>query len=135
MGSTMKTLNTAMALDYGVAKMSSSYDARFPIHIGRFTIHDDHLKARWLSVPEIYMYSSNIGSAKMAVDVGPDRQREFMARLGMLTKPAIELPEVGAPLVPRNWKTTETMRSEEHTSELQSLMRISYAVFCLKKKN
>src|SRR3546814_7319193 len=27
-----------------------------------------------------------------------------------------------------------TMRSEEHTSELQSLMRISYAVFCLKKK-
>src|SRR3546814_6397305 len=29
---------------------------------------------------------------------------------------------------------TETSRSEEHTSELQSLMRISYAVFCLKKK-
>src|SRR3546814_3101606 len=29
----------------------------------------------------------------------------------------------------------ETARSEEHTSELQSLMRISYAVFCLKKKN
>src|SRR3546814_5005457 len=30
---------------------------------------------------------------------------------------------------------TQTVRSEEHTSELQSLMRISYAVFCLKKKN
>src|SRR3546814_6490747 len=30
---------------------------------------------------------------------------------------------------------TGSMRSEEHTSELQSLMRISYAVFCLKKKN
>src|SRR3546814_12825446 len=30
---------------------------------------------------------------------------------------------------------TATCRSEEHTSELQSLMRISYAVFCLKKKN
>src|SRR3546814_1510693 len=29
----------------------------------------------------------------------------------------------------------QTVRSEEHTSELQSLMRISYAVFCLKKKN
>src|SRR3546814_2692759 len=29
----------------------------------------------------------------------------------------------------------ESLRSEEHTSELQSLMRISYAVFCLKKKN
>src|SRR3546814_1432567 len=30
---------------------------------------------------------------------------------------------------------SETSRSEEHTSELQSLMRITYAVFCLKKKN
>src|SRR3546814_3399208 len=33
------------------------------------------------------------------------------------------------------WGHTERWRSEEHTSELQSLMRISYAVFCLKKKN
>src|SRR3546814_3664744 len=32
-------------------------------------------------------------------------------------------------------RSTPAMRSEEHTSELQSLMRISYAVFCLKKKN
>src|SRR3546814_8708101 len=32
-------------------------------------------------------------------------------------------------------KTPGVSRSEEHTSELQSLMRISYAVFCLKKKN
>src|SRR3546814_3182860 len=36
--------------------------------------------------------------------------------------------------VPRSFSVTST-RSEEHTSELQSLMRISYAVFCLKKKN
>src|SRR3546814_2451397 len=33
------------------------------------------------------------------------------------------------------WKSWGEIRSEEHTSELQSLMRISYAVFCLKKKN
>src|SRR3546814_7813789 len=35
---------------------------------------------------------------------------------------------------PDRRKDTELLRSEEHTSELQSLMRISYAVFCLKKK-
>src|SRR3546814_14973717 len=35
---------------------------------------------------------------------------------------------------PRPWRTRRPPRSEEHTSELQSLMRISYAVFCLKKK-
>lgn len=109
MGSTMKTLNTAMALDYGTVRLSGGYDATDPIQISRFTIRDDHPKKRWLSVPEIYMYSSNIGSAKMAVDVGAERQREFMARLGMLNRPAIELPEVGAPLIPRQWKTVETM--------------------------
>src|SRR3546814_9891834 len=47
------------------------------------------------------------------------------------------------PSLPGSWMNTKTevygagmalMRSEEHTSELQSLMRISYAVFCLKKK-
>src|SRR3546814_8759683 len=36
---------------------------------------------------------------------------------------------------PQTQVVTQTIRSEEHTSELQSLMRISYAVFCLKKKN
>src|SRR3546814_4957038 len=41
--------------------------------------------------------------------------------------------KIGA--VPLNMSEIDGKRSEEHTSELQSLMRISYAVFCLKKKN
>src|SRR3546814_1162949 len=41
----------------------------------------------------------------------------------------------GASLTTMEKLANETLRSEEHTSELQSLMRISYAVFCLKKKN
>src|SRR3546814_3085400 len=40
----------------------------------------------------------------------------------------------GRPKPPCRWSVTSCSRSEEHTSELQSLMRISYAVFCLKKK-
>src|SRR3546814_8174744 len=42
----------------------------------------------------------------------------------------ITLPVVGVVVAEIRW----SLRSEEHTSELQSLMRISYAVFCLKKK-
>ena len=109
MGSTMKTLNTAMALDSGVVKLSGSFDATRPIQIGKFTIRDDHAKNRYLTVPEIFMYSSNIGSARMAVEVGPAGQRAFMDKIGMLKKPTLELPEIGGPLVPRNWKTVETM--------------------------
>src|SRR3546814_5794814 len=42
---------------------------------------------------------------------------------------------VGAPETPTPMLAGKLQRLEEHTSELQSLMRISYAVFCLKKKN
>src|SRR3546814_5924508 len=40
-----------------------------------------------------------------------------------------------SPAATRRGVGSQSLRSEEHTSELQSLMRISYAVFCLKKKN
>lgn len=109
MGSTFKTFAAAMALDTGNVTFRNGYDATNPIKIGGFTISDDHAKKRWLSIPEIYMYSSNIGAAKMAVDVGPTAQRNFMQKMGFLRKPAIELPELGAPLYPKHWNTIETM--------------------------
>src|SRR3546814_1064396 len=49
--------------------------------------------------------------------------------LGPKCQRAVDPPSCSRAIASRYWK-----RSEEHTSELQSLMRISYAVFCLKKK-
>ncbi len=109
MGSTFKIFNTAMALEAHTTSMTGGYDATAPIRIGRFTIHDDHPQRRWLTVPEIFMYSSNIGSAKMALDAGIERQKDFLARLGLLRAPAFELPEIGAPLVPASWHTVNSM--------------------------
>ena len=109
MGSTFKTFTTAMALDAGVVRMSSGFDASHPLRAARFVIRDFHGQNRWLTVPEIYMYSSNIGAAKMARALGTERQRTYLARLGLLDKPALELPEVGAPLLPRQWHEVETL--------------------------
>lgn len=109
MGSTFKIFNTAMALDAGTATMRSGYDATNPIRVARFTINDFHAKRRWLSVPEIFKYSSNIGSVKMAVDVGTEGQRAFLAKLGMLRETAVELPERGRPMVPSPWRPINTM--------------------------
>jgi cell division protein FtsI (penicillin-binding protein 3) len=109
LGSTFKVFTAAMALEYGIVKMSSGYDATKPLRVAGFTIRDFHAKKRWLSVPEIFMYSSNIGAAKMARDVGGEAQREFFSRLGMLRAATIELPEVGAPLVPSPWRPVNTM--------------------------
>ncbi len=109
LGSTFKIFTAAMALDYGIVTMRDGYDASKPIKISRFTIRDYHGKRRWLSVPEIFMYSSNIGAAKMAEDVGGVAQREFLGRLGMLRPASIELPEVGAPMVPSPWRPINTL--------------------------
>ncbi len=109
MGSTFKILNTAMALDSGIATLDKVYDARFPLKHGKFTINDYHGKGRALSVTEIFQYSSNIGSAKMAIEAGTPRQRAFMGRAGMLKPVSIELPEIGAPLYPRDWKPINTV--------------------------
>lgn len=109
MGSTFKLFTAAMALDSGTVTMQGGYDASKPIRIARFTINDDHAKKRWLSVPEIVTYSSNIGAAKMAMDVGTATQRDYLGRLGLLTAPTIEIPEVGKPLVPATWRDINTM--------------------------
>ncbi|MBX6321630.1 MAG: penicillin-binding protein 2, partial [Rhodospirillaceae bacterium] len=109
MGSTFKIFNTALALDSGVATLASSYDARKPIRIGRYLISDFHPERRFLTVPEIFTYSSNIGAAKMSLDIGPDLQQHFMKKLGMLRPMDIELPEVGQPLYPSPWRIVNMM--------------------------
>jgi cell division protein FtsI (penicillin-binding protein 3) len=109
MGSTFKIFTTAMALDAGTVGMRGGFDASKPIKVARFTITDFHGKNRWLSVPEIFMYSSNIGTAKMAMALGTKGQREYLDRLGLLTPARIELPEIGAPLVPSPWREINTI--------------------------
>lgn len=109
MGSTLKLFTTAMALDTDTVSLTDGYDATDPIRVARFTISDFHAKKRWLNVPEILTYSSNIGTAKMALDVGGVKQKEYLSRFGLLSPPDVELPEVGSPLFPARWSDISTM--------------------------
>jgi len=109
LGSVFKIFNTAMALEYGVTTMRGGYDASQPIKVGRFQINDFHGENRYLSVPEIFLYSSNIGSAKMALEVGANAQRDFLDRLGLLNQVGLELPERGQPMFPETWRPVNVM--------------------------
>jgi cell division protein FtsI (penicillin-binding protein 3) len=109
MGSVFKIFTTAMALEEGVVTLEGGYDASRPIRVARFTITDFHPKNRWLSVPEIFMYSSNIGAARMAMDAGTAAQRAFLGRLGLTRAASIELAEAGRPMVPSPWREINTM--------------------------
>lgn len=109
LGSTFKTFTFAGALEHGSVTMNGGYDASRPIHVGGFTISDSHPEGRWLSTPEIFAHSSNIGTAKMALDLGGKRQREFLQSLGFFAPITLEVPELGRPITPREWLPITTM--------------------------
>ncbi|MBU0581781.1 MAG: penicillin-binding protein 2 [Alphaproteobacteria bacterium] len=109
MGSTFKSFTTAMALDSGKVTLDSTFDASRPIRIGNQTINDFHGKGRVLTVPEVFIYSSNIGSAKEADVVGIEGHREFLHRLGILDRMDTELPEVARPTEPKVWKKVHSI--------------------------
>src|SRR3546814_1871600 len=74
-----------------------------------------------------------VGAAGRCAVAGADPKQPLLA-----PDPSAALPRVGVARAGRRGSRPDRTlvgRSEEHTSELQSLMRISYAVFCLKKKN
>ncbi len=104
MGSTFKSFTLAMGLDEGKITLNSVLDASRPIKMARFTIHDDHGQGRALTVPEVFQYSSNIGTAKIAAMVNLNDHQAFLTKLGLLTKMSTELPEVATPSQPRVWK-------------------------------
>src|SRR5690606_9081280 len=64
MGSTFKALTVAMALDSGKVTLTSRFDATAPLQYGNFTINDFHPQRRVLTLPEVFIHSSNIGSAR-----------------------------------------------------------------------
>ncbi|HQS10026.1 MAG TPA: penicillin-binding protein 2 [Xanthobacteraceae bacterium] len=103
MGSTFKALSFAMALDSGKIGLTSTFDARGAMHFGRFAIHDYHAENRVLSVPEIFLVSSNVGTAKMVLSLGVEAHKAFLKKMGQLDRLRTELPESAEPIVPKRW--------------------------------
>jgi len=109
MGSTFKAISIAMALEANKVNLNSRVDARESLRYGKFTIHDFHAQHRLLSVPEVFTYSSNIGTARMALMVGVEGHKAFLRKMGQLDRLRTELPESAEPLVPRRWGELNTI--------------------------
>jgi len=110
MGSTFKTFTMAASQEYMNMPLMTRFDASHPIYRYGFFIHDhDDKEARWLTIPEIFMYSSNIGTAQIAEKVGTDNMRKMYQELGFFQKPVIEIKEVASPILPRPWGSLSTL--------------------------
>jgi cell division protein FtsI (penicillin-binding protein 3) len=109
MGSTFKALTIAMALDSGKANINSSYStAGGMMRFGRQVIKEYHGTGRTLTVPEVFLHSSNMGSIKMALAVGVEGHKAFLRKMMQLDRMTTELPESAAPIVPQRWGEINT---------------------------
>jgi cell division protein FtsI (penicillin-binding protein 3) len=109
MGSTFKAFTLAMALDSGKSDLNSMWDARGPLHYGKFTIHDDHALGRMINMKEVFYYSSNVGAARIALSQGVEAHKAFLRKLGQLDRLRTELPESASPIVPKHWSELNTV--------------------------
>ncbi|WP_287740809.1 penicillin-binding protein 2 [Methylobacterium sp.] len=110
MGSTFKAVTTAMAIDSGKFTINSTFDtAGGVLRYGRQVIHEYHGTGRVLTVPEVFIHSSNIGSAKMALGVGVPGHKAFLKKMGLLDRMRTELPESAEPIVPARWSEINTI--------------------------
>jgi cell division protein FtsI (penicillin-binding protein 3) len=109
MGSTFKALTLAMALDSGKITLNSTFDARMPLRFGKFNIHDTHSLGRFITLSEVFTYSSNIGAARVALSMGVDAHKAFLRKMGQLDRLRTELPESAEPIVPKHWGELNTI--------------------------
>ena len=111
LGSTFKVFAVAQALELGLVSPSTMIDTTSPMTWGRFRIRDFHNYGPELSVTKVIVKSSNVGTARMAMEIGGTRQRAFLEQLGFMEPSPLEISEASRskPLLPKNWSELSTM--------------------------
>ncbi|MDB5478635.1 MAG: putative peptidoglycan glycosyl transferase, Ftsi [Alphaproteobacteria bacterium] len=109
MGSTFKTFTMAAAIEFLHMPLSTRFDTTHSLYRSGFTIHDFHPEPHPLSVPEIFIHSSNIGTALIAEKIGTTTLKKFYSDLGFFDKPSIEIKETASPILPRPWRDISTI--------------------------
>lgn len=111
LGSTFKIFTAAQALDLGLVNPDTMIDTRGPLRWGKFKIRDFRNYGDELSVTKVIVKSSNIGTARLALMIGGERQRSFLEKLGFLEVTSFETVEAktGKPLLPKKWSELSTM--------------------------
>ena len=111
LGSTYKIFTVAQGIEERLVSRSTMIDIRGPLTWGKHKIRDFRNYGKELSVEDVIVKSSNIGTARVAMMIGSDRQQDFLGNLGLLAPTPVELVEASTarPLLPKNWSEISTM--------------------------
>ncbi len=111
LGSTFKLFAAAQAMELDLYGADTMIDTQGPLTWGRYRIRDFHDYGPRLSLRDVIVKSSNIGTARVAMEIGADRQKDFLASLGFIDPVPISLPEAAniKPLLPARWSEISTM--------------------------
>lgn len=111
LGSTFKIFTVAQALEARLVNPATMIDTKGPLTWGKYKIRDFRDYGKELSVTDIIVKSSNIGTARMAMQIGGARQKTFLGKLGLLEPTGVELVEAptGRPILPPKWSEISTL--------------------------
>ncbi|MBT8425016.1 MAG: penicillin-binding protein 2 [Silicimonas sp.] len=111
LGSTFKIFAAAQGIEERLVSRSTMIDITGPLTWGRHKIRDFRNYGKALTVEDVIVKSSNIGTARIAMMIGPERQQDFLSALGLFAPTPVEIIEAtGArPLLPKKWSEIHTM--------------------------
>ena len=109
MGSTFKPITMAIGYDSNIINDNDLFEVNKPINVDKHTINDFYELEGPLTVKEIIVNSSNIGTAKIAEKIGKKIQKNYLEKFGLLERQILEIPETATPLFPKPWLPVNTM--------------------------
>lgn len=111
LGSVFKAFTIAQGLELDLIEPDDIIDTRGPMRVAGFNIRDFRSYGPEQTVHQVFTHSSNIGTARIAQQIGGDAQRAFLESLGLLVPAPVEMIEAGnaRPLVPQRWSELSTM--------------------------
>ncbi len=131
LGSTFKVFPVAQAMDLGLVGPETMIETGAPLRVGKHVIRDFHRMPPFLSVRDVIVESSNVGTSRIAFAIGPERQRAFLERLGFYKPTEVEIAEarLGQPLTPPSWPmiTQATVSFGHGLSATQLHLAAAYA--------
>ncbi|MBX7248020.1 MAG: penicillin-binding protein 2 [Caulobacteraceae bacterium] len=102
MGSTFKVFTLAAALDSGAANRNSTFDVASPLNLGGRVVHDHDAKGGRVTLEDVFIHSSNIGTSKLALSMGAPTVTRYFKALGLFAPGELELSSAW-PIRPRKW--------------------------------